>query len=285
MDAPECSSGLYAWRSILQDREVLKQGARWRVGQGDSIKIWDTPWLPSLNHPRILSPILEGMQEAKVDTLIDQQSRSWDIDILKGFFAPLEVDLILKIPLSSSYVEDKLVWPHTANGVYSIKSGYNFLAKEKLSPSLALSHQDDGRSIWKKLWSLSMPNKIKNFLWRVSTEVILVKKNLVACKVLAEDVCDHCHVATEDVHHALWDCQELSAMWEADSMWLFRRTKKFSNFFELVSHVLEEKINLDLFATLVWTIWSRRNMLRTSTKSFPLSQVAPSASLTLQTFT
>ena len=73
------------------------------------MKIWDTPWLPSLNHPRILSPILKGMQEATVDTLIDQQSRTCDIDILKGFFAPLEVDLILKIPLSSNYVEDKLV--------------------------------------------------------------------------------------------------------------------------------------------------------------------------------
>ena len=40
-------------------------------------------------------------------------------------------------------------------------------------------------------------------LWRASKEVIPVKKNLVARKVLFEDVCDHCHSATEDVHHAL----------------------------------------------------------------------------------
>ena len=166
-------------------------------------------------------------KEKKVGIVIG----SWDIEILKDYFAPLEVDLILKIPLSYNYVEGKLVWPHTANGVYSVKSGYNFLAKEKSLPSSAFSHQDDGQSVWKKLWSLSMPNKVKNFLWRASREAIPVKKNLVARKVIAEDVCDHCHVATEDVHHALWDYQELSAMWEAESMWLFRRTKKFSNFF------------------------------------------------------
>ena len=196
----------------------------------------------------------------------------------------MEVDLILKIPLSSNYVEDKLAWPYTANGVYSVKFGYNFLVKEKSSPPLAVSLQDDGSSIWKKLWSLSVPNKIKNFLWRASREAIPVKKNLVARKVLSEDICDHCQVATEDVHHALWDCHELSALWEANSLWLFRRTKKFSNFFELVSHVLEENRSPALFATLVWTIWSRCNLLRTNTKPFPLSQMALSASQTLQTF-
>ena len=126
-----------------------------------------------------------------------------------------------EIPLSSNYVEDKLVWPHTTNGVYSVKSGYNFLAKERSSPSLVASRLDDGSSIWKKLWSLPVPNRIKNFLWRASREAIPVKKNLVARKVLSEDICNHCQVATEDVHHALWDCHELSALWEANSLWLF----------------------------------------------------------------
>ena len=85
-------------------------------------------------------------------------------------------------------------------------------------------------------------------------------------------------------NHALWDCHELLALWESNALWRFRRTKKFSNFFKLVSHVLEEKKNPELFATLVWTIWSRRNTLRTNRLPFPLSQVAPSASQTLQTF-
>ena len=127
-----------------------------------------------------------------------------------------------------------------------------------------------------------MPNKSKNFLWRASKEAIPIKKNLVARKVLSKD--DHCHSATEDVHHALWDCHELLALWESNALWQFRRTKKFSNFFELVSHDLEEKKNPELFATLVWMIWSRRNTLRTSSKPFPFSQVTPSASQTLQTF-
>ena len=61
-------------------------------------------------------------------------SRSWDRDVVASFFAPLEADLILKIPLSPTNVEDKLIWPHVSNGVYTVKSGYRLLVQEKASP-------------------------------------------------------------------------------------------------------------------------------------------------------
>ena len=76
MEAPESPSGSYAWRSILKGREVLVRGARWRVGDGESIKVWDDPWLPSLEHPRILSPIIDVLQEAIVDCLINPTTQS-----------------------------------------------------------------------------------------------------------------------------------------------------------------------------------------------------------------
>lgn len=39
MEATDSRSGSYAWRSILKGRDVLQRGARWRVGNGESIKI------------------------------------------------------------------------------------------------------------------------------------------------------------------------------------------------------------------------------------------------------
>ena len=108
------------------------------MGNGESIKIWDYPWLPSLEHPRVLSPVIDGLHEATVNYLINPINRSRDKDVVAGFFAPLEADLILKIPLSPTNVEDKLIWPHVSNGVYTVKSGYRFLVKEKVGsmPSL-----------------------------------------------------------------------------------------------------------------------------------------------------
>ena len=135
MEAPDSPSGSYAWRSILKGREVLVKRARWRVGDGESIKVWDDPWLPSLEHPRILSPVIDGLQEARVNCLINPTTRSWDKDVIIGYFAPMEIDLIFKIPLSPTTVEDKLIWPHVPNGVYTVRSSYRFLVKEKSDPS------------------------------------------------------------------------------------------------------------------------------------------------------
>ena len=39
MEAKEGHGGLYAWRSILVGREVIRRGAKWRVGNGESIKL------------------------------------------------------------------------------------------------------------------------------------------------------------------------------------------------------------------------------------------------------
>ena len=39
---PNCS---FAWRSILQAREIINRGAIWRVGNGLSIDIWNHRWL------------------------------------------------------------------------------------------------------------------------------------------------------------------------------------------------------------------------------------------------
>nr|POF22482.1 putative ribonuclease h protein [Quercus suber] len=217
-------------------------------------------------------------------------TKQWDLSLLDNFFLPHEVSSIKSIPLCKNRVADKIFWPLNPSGVYTVKSGYQFLVEEQkytnaevLQPSQAVV-LPIGQAKWQKIWSLSIPNKVRNFVWRDCKNSILVKTNLVKRKVLIEDSCDHCHLSCEDTLHALWNCPLLSPIWDSYSMWTFRHNSEFNSFGELIKFIIEEGKNLELFAVIVWTIWSRRNLLRISDKPFPISQVLPNAIATHANF-
>lgn len=35
----------FTWRSVLKDKELLKQGLRWRIGSGEQMMVFKDPWL------------------------------------------------------------------------------------------------------------------------------------------------------------------------------------------------------------------------------------------------
>ena len=39
------SNPSFTWRSIFQSFPLLKQGIRWRIGNGTQIDVWTDPWL------------------------------------------------------------------------------------------------------------------------------------------------------------------------------------------------------------------------------------------------
>ena len=75
MEAVDSLNASYAWRSILKGWDMLKEGMRWRVGDGNSIRVWTDPWLPSDFWPFVSSPVAQDFGEAKVVNLIDPVSK------------------------------------------------------------------------------------------------------------------------------------------------------------------------------------------------------------------
>lgn len=70
MEASNSTARSYAWKSILKGRDVIKRGARWRIGSGESVKIWNDSWLPSMNQTKIQSPMVDEFSDATVSALI-----------------------------------------------------------------------------------------------------------------------------------------------------------------------------------------------------------------------
>ena len=97
---------------------MIKQGACWRISNGQKVKVWHHAWLPSKPPARILSPVLEGWEEATVDKHIKEDSRTWDDDVINGLFVSEEADIIKSIPLSRFPIKDRLFWSWTQIGKY-----------------------------------------------------------------------------------------------------------------------------------------------------------------------
>ena len=117
--------------------------------------------------------------------------------------------MIKKIPLGQGLSKDKLVWPYVSLGVYTVKSGYNFLSKHRASKSQTSSNPSQYQEVWKHVWSCKVPNKVKSSLWRACKNALPVKITLVHRSVLAEDTCEQCKHLPEDMIHAIWLCSEI----------------------------------------------------------------------------
>ena len=129
MEATEYQLSLYAWRRILIGREVLKEVMRWKVGTGSNIRIWSGPWLPSEFLPFITSPTANEFEDAQMEALINPATNIWNSSLLQTLSLPRDIALIKSNPFSSNLVEDKLFWPFTPTGIYSVKSWYRILYK------------------------------------------------------------------------------------------------------------------------------------------------------------
>ena len=130
IEAAESRMGSYAWKSILKGRDVLQQGARWQVGNGEKIRIWQPHWLPRKHPPLVISSPIDSLQNATMDLLIDPSSRQWNTEAVEGLFVPKEAEMIKNMPLARGATVGILFWPSSSDSNYNCKSGYRFLKEE-----------------------------------------------------------------------------------------------------------------------------------------------------------
>lgn len=180
------------------------------------MSIWQHHWLPRKNPPQVLSPMVETLGDAKVAILIDETTRQWNHEMIDDIFTPVEVDLIKAIPLSRCEAEDSLFWSFTNNGIYTSKSGYRFPKAEEQT-ELDEEQRVNDKHLWRTLWSIQVPKKIKNLVCRACCNSLPTKENLVCRTIIDNPICDQCKQVPESSLHALWSCGELDVMWDDDT--------------------------------------------------------------------
>ncbi|XP_023917766.1 uncharacterized protein LOC112029310 [Quercus suber] len=126
-------------------------------------------------------------------------------------------------------------------------------------------------------WSLFVPNKVKNFLWRACKEALPVKRNLRQRKIIEEDTCDHCKSSAKSELHALWECSAIATIWASVPELRLHLDNNFQTVSKLIKLIHEEGKDVNLLAMILWIVCYHWNQLRTTNKEYPVNQVTLNA--------
>ncbi|KAI5337638.1 hypothetical protein L3X38_016909 [Prunus dulcis] len=154
----------WGWKGILQGRSVLIAGLRWRVGNGDNIRVKEDPWLPVPYTFKIISHHAD--MPIYVRDSIDLVTKQWRGAEVERLFMEIEAKLINGLAISRWGCPDKLIWHFTKHG------GFTTAVDEYLEATV--------------------PPKIKSFIWRACLNALVVRQNLKRRHVDLEDVCALC---------------------------------------------------------------------------------------------
>jgi len=250
----------FAWRSIWQAQGLLREGLLWRVGNGQSIKLWDDKWIPDSPH-NVLEPVRVLPREAIVADIINKEANWWDIPLIKCIFSEDTVNKICSIPINPRFHMDKLIWRGTKNGVFSVRSAYHLEMERRDREVGGASSMYSAAHVWRRLWSLNLPRHILLFLWRACNEILPTKNNLYKRKVVTDQLCPMCGSEAEFVSHALWSCGSAQEVWGSCSGPIQKCSagaEEFFGVFGTLCDKLEER-DLEYFAAIAHKIWARRN--------------------------
>lgn len=134
------------------------------------------------------------------------------------------------------------------------------------------SEREALQHLWNKIWGLKVPNKIKHFVRKACKNSLPTKVNLVRHKVLIDGLCDRCKQGPEDVVHTLYGCPTLYDLWK-QTKWNNGAFKDFTSFLDLFDFILTGTSEVELFASITWNLWNRRNNLRLGKPTTPLDKV------------
>ena len=156
---------------------------------------------------------------------------------------------------------ERPIWNGTKSGVFTVKSAYELLEGERREAMGESSHRGELNWLWRKVWKLSVPGKVKDLIWRAYHETLPTNHQLHRRRIRSSRLCPICLQEDETTLHTLWQCPMARNMWAL----IPERTQKlpnhggdFSLFMQKIFSDFSKEAAKD-WAVIMWSIWNARN--------------------------
>lgn len=161
---------------------------------------------------------------------------------------------ICNIPLLKNGPEDRLIWNHAPNGVFTTKSRYSWLILKKIGMS-------PHHFFWRNIWYLCIPPKVRIFGWREGYELLPTNVKIASINQAFDHHCPRCKEADETLIHALKDCKimrDILMHGGLDNKILNYTWNMEVDYLEKAMRFLDQKA-FECFIIVLLNIWNSRN--------------------------
>jgi hypothetical protein len=205
--------------------------------------------------------------------LIDEETGGWNEENVHAFFSVATANQILQTPISRYAEEDFVCWPHTRNGLFSVRSAYNLARSSKFLHAQSRngrgmnSNWTENEKCWKAIWKIKAPGKMLIHLWRFAHDCLPSGVQLRRRQIPADGTCIFCS-RQEGIEHTLLFCQFARVVWQEvkEHIPLHLERKNFSSpklwLFDFLAR--STGLQATTLAVVFWHIWEARNEARNS---------------------
>jgi hypothetical protein len=145
---------------------------------------------------------------------MNDDGTDWEEQTVRAFFHEEVAETVLQIPISRYGGDDFVSWMHDKHGQYTVRSAYNLARTATFFSDTAkkggCSDRDKEESLWKSLWAIQTPSKMKIVSWRAIHDCLPTGHQLTYRHIPADDRCVFCG----RVEHLFLMCPFARAVWD-----------------------------------------------------------------------
>ena len=156
---------------------------------------------------------------------------------------------------------ERPIWNETKSGVFTVKSAYDLLEGERRAAMGESSHRGELNWLWRKVWKLSMPGKVKHLIWRAYHETLPTNYQLHRRRIRSSGLCPICLQEDETTLHTLWQCPMARNTWALIPGRMQKLPNHGGDFSLFMQKIFSDfsKEAVEDWAVITWAIWNARN--------------------------
>ncbi|XP_074298594.1 uncharacterized protein LOC141629503 [Silene latifolia] len=197
----------FFWSGLCRAANALSPGFAWKLGNGSSVDLFSSPWVNGTT-PSVR--VSASSSATPVLSHLISDSGTWNHAAVYRWFQPPCARSILAMEPPHIDIDDFLYWKYTEDGVYTVRSGYDFLLSHmptSCSPSFYSSFP------WKVLWNLRCSPKLPLLVWRIVHNILPSLDNLSVRGLQVSTSCVFCHSSPKSLNHLFRSCSVSRHVW------------------------------------------------------------------------